>query len=223
MNFKISKALIISPHPDDETLGVGGSIKRFIDNGVSVSILVVGAHMPPLYSEKEHEQTIHEAKKAFAELGVKNFNFLNIPATKINELPIAELNGMISKYVYEFEPDTVFLPFPDRHIDHKVVFESSIVSCRPNRINAPSKVLMYETVSETRWNVFGAEHTFAPDFYINIDDTLKYKISAFDCYKSQNQNTPSRSVDSIEALAKFRGSQNGCTYAEAFKVARIVI
>lgn len=223
MNLNIKKALIISPHPDDETLGVGGTIKRLNDEGVSVSILVVGAHMPPLYTKDQYEQTIAEANEAFQKLGVTNFKFLNIPATRINELPVAELNEMIGNYLFELEPDTVFIPFPDRHIDHKIVFESAIVACRPNRNNAPSKVLMYETVSETHWNVFGAEHTFTPDFFINIDNTIFDKISAFECYKSQNQNTPSRSKDSIEALARFRGSQNGCQYAEAFKIARIVI
>ncbi len=223
MNFKINNALIISPHPDDETLGVGGSIKRFTDNNIMVSILIVCAHMPPLYSEKEYKQTIDEAKNAFEKLGVKNYKFLNVPATKINELPHADLNKMISSFLNEVKPDTVFLPFPDRHIDHKIVFESSIVACRPNRSDAPTKVLLYETVSETHWNVFGAEHTFVPDFFINIDETINDKIAAFDCYKSQNQNTQSRSTETIEALAKFRGSQNGCKYAEAFKVARIVI
>ena len=93
MNFKINNALIISPHPDDETLGVGGSIKRFTDNNIMVSILIVCAHMPPLYSEKEYKQTIDEAKNAFEKLGVRNYKFLNVPATKINGLTIG--NGTV--------------------------------------------------------------------------------------------------------------------------------
>lgn len=219
----IKKVLVISPHPDDETLGAGGSIKRFIDNGIDVNILIVCGHMPPLYTEEVYQKTVTEAKEAFKILGVQKYKFLDIPATKVNEMPVASLNKLISDYVAEFSPDTVLIPFPDRHIDHKIVFDSAVVACRPNKKDSPKNVLMYETVSETHWNVYGAEHCFVPDLFINIDKQINYKKKAFDSYKSQNKVTISRSSDALDALAKFRGSQNGCNYAEAFKVARIII
>ena len=76
-------------------------------------------------------------------------------------------------------------------------------------------VLAYETLSETHWNVPTAEPSFVPDFFINIDRQLKNKLAALKLYKSQiNEKSPSRSVDAAEALAKFRGSQNGFEYAE---------
>ena len=56
-----------------------------------------------------------------------------------------------------------------------------------------------------------------------MTDEIKFKIKALQKYKSQIYDNPSRSADAIKALAKFRGSQNGCEYAEAFKVVRIVI
>jgi len=218
----IKKVLVISPHPDDETLGAGGSIKRFVDNNIEVHILIVCGHMPPLYTEEVYQQTVKEAKEAFKILGVKNFKFLNIPATKVNEIPVADLNKLINDYVCEVTPDTVLIPYPDRHIDHKIVFDASVVACRPNKKDAPRNVLMYETVSETHWNVYGAEHCFIPDLFINIDDQIECKKQAFNRYLSQNKVTISRSSDALDALARFRGSQNGCNYAEAFKVARII-
>ena len=223
MISSIKKALVIAPHPDDETLGAGGTICRFAESGIEVSILVVCGHMPPLYTEETYRQTVSEAKKAFKILGVEHYKFLDIPATKANEMPVADLNKLINDFVTSQRPDTVLIPFPDRHIDHKIVFESSIVACRPNRSDAPNNVLMYETVSETHWNVYGAENCFIPDLFINIDNQIAKKKQAFDCYKSQNQVTISRSSDTLEALAKFRGSQNSCKYAEAFKVARILM
>jgi hypothetical protein len=49
------------------------------------------------------------------------------------------------------------------------------------------------------------------------------KKAALECYASQICNAPSRSIEACMALAKFRGSQNGCGYAEAFKVIRAVV
>ena len=224
MKINIKKALIIAPHPDDETLGVGGTIKRMTSEGTKVSVLIVSGHMPPLYSEDDYKKTLYESKKVFKYLGVKDYEFLNIPATKVNEVTVAELNGKINKFVNKRNPDTIFIPFPDRHIDHRVIFDSSIVASRPIKKSFPRNVLLYETLSETHWNVPTAEPSFVPDFFINIDRQLKNKLVALKLYKSQiNEKSPSRSVDAAEALAKFRGSQNGCKFAEAFKVARIVI
>ena len=130
----------------------------------------------------------------------------------------------LSKFINKRNPDTIFIPFPDRHIDHRVIFDSSVVASRPVKKNSPKNVLLYETLSETHWNVPTAEPSFVPDFFINIDSQLKNKLVALNLYKSQiNEKSTSRSADAAEALAKFRGSQNSCKYAEAFKVARIVI
>ena len=59
--------------------------------------------------------------------------------------------------------------------------------------------------------------------YIDITDTFESKLEAMRSYKSQLQNAPSRSLEAIEALARYRGSQNGFKYAEGFKVIRHLI
>ena len=224
MNLNIKNAIIIAPHPDDETLGVGGTIKRLVENNVKVSILIVSGHMPPLYSMKTYKNTIIECKKVFKYLGVNDFEFLDIPATKLNEVSTSDLNAKINNFISRRNPDTIFIPFPDRHIDHRIIFDSGIVASRPINKNSPKTVLLYETLSETHWNVPGVEASFVPDFFIRIDKQIKNKLTALKYYKSQiNSKTPSRAIEAIEALAKFRGSQNGCKYAEAFKVVRIVI
>ncbi len=221
-NFK--NIVIIAPHPDDETLGLGGSIKKFIKSKVKVSILVVSGHLPPLYNKKDFTLTKNESIKAFKFLGVKDYNFLEIPATKVNEVPVSELNHMIYSFINKRKPDTVFAPFPDRHIDHRIIFDSTMVACRPTKKSSPKNVLLYETLSETHWNASNVEPMFNPNFFINIDDTLNDKIKTLKLYKSQiNSKTPSRSIEAVQALSKFRGSQNGCKYAEAFQLIRMVI
>lgn len=217
------KLVVIAPHPDDETLGCGGTIARFAASGTEVSVLVVAGHLPPLYDEAAFETTHREALAAFKIMGVAQSAFLRIPATMVRDVPVAELNGKINGFIREIGPDMVLLPFPDRHIDHRVIFDACIVACRPVHAAAPKAVLAYETLSETHWNVPGIEPVFAPEFFVDTTDYMAKKNAALACYASQINHAPSRSVEACTALAKFRGSQNGCGYAEAFKVVRIVV
>ena len=219
----IKNVVVISPHPDDETLGVGGTIKRFSLQGINVSVLIVSGHLPPLYKRDDFELTKTEAIRAFKILGIKNYKFLKRPATYLHQEEISSLYKKINEFINLYNPEIVFIPFPDRHIDHRVIFDGSVVACRPIKNNFPKIVLMYETLSETHWNVGGAEHIFNPDFFIDISKSIKEKVDAVNCYKSQINNNTSRSIDAVKALAKFRGSQNGCDFAEAFKTVRVVI
>ena len=217
------RVLIVAPHPDDEILGVGGTIARLVSEGKSVSILFVSGHLPPIYQIEDFEKTQSECVEAMRILNVEIFDFLKIPALTLSSYPTDKLNGAIKKFMDKVKPNVVFLPFPDRHIDHRIIFDSCVVCCRPNNIDAPKIALCYETLSETHWNVPGVEPSFNPELFINISDYIKQKSQALECYKSQLKNNYSRSVEASKALAKFRGSQNGCLYAEAFKVVRIVI
>ena len=222
MNFP-KTATVIAPHPDDETLGVGGTIARLVENGTDVSVLIVSGHLPPIYEKSSFEITKKEAEDALKILGVQKYDFLKIPATLVNQMPVAELNEKINKFVKSSKPEWVFIPYPDRHIDHRIIFDSSVVACRPVGKEYPNCVLAYETLSETHWNVPGIEPSFAPAVFIDISDQIEIKKKALNCYVSQISAAPSRSIEAVDALGKFRGSQNGCSYAEAFKLVRLVL
>ena len=84
MKNYFQNVVVIAPHPDDETLGLGGTIKRFTKNKINVSILIVSGHLPPLYKKKDFDQTLLESKKVFKYLGVSDYEFMRIPATKVN-------------------------------------------------------------------------------------------------------------------------------------------
>lgn len=217
------KIVIISPHPDDETLGAGGLISRFSKEGAEVSILIVSGHLPPLYDAKYFETSLGESKKAFDIMGVKKSIFLKIPATMVHLTEVSKLNKMISDFIKEINPEVVIVPFPDRHIDHRVIFDASLVACRPTYKESPKTVLAYETLSETHWNAPGIEPAFIPELFVDISDYIQLKKEALSCYSSQIDNAPSRCIDASVALSRFRGSQNGCIHAEAFKVIRIVV
>ena len=222
MNYK--RALIITPHPDDEILGAGGYIKKLSESGCEVNVLTVSGHLPPLYSEEAFAITVKEASKAHALVGVAHSQYLKIPATTIGDVPINELNGKVVDAVNTFKPSLVLCPYPDRHIDHRLVFDAAMVATRPVGAGAKIRLLAaYETLSETHWNAPHIEPNFTPNWVVEITDHIDKKINALKCYESQVVDFPgARSIQAVEALAKFRGTQVGFAYGEGMQVIRMV-
>lgn len=196
---------------------------RFAQQGCDVNVLFVSGHLPPLYPEESFKQTKLEAKNACSLVGVKSLQFLEIPATKVNEEPCSELNGKITEFIRRTAPEIVFIPFPDRHVDHRIIFDAAMVATRPTYKGHPRAILAYETLSETYWNAPGVEPNFCPEIFFDISTTLETKLDALSQYKSQIHNSPSRSPEAAKHLAKFRGSQNFCSAAEAFKAIRLIL
>ena len=218
------RVLVVAPHPDDETLGVGGTIAKYSAQGDEVFVLMVSGHLPPIYSRKAYEETVSEAYSAFSVLGVKKSEFLEIPATMIGDQPLHEVNGRISKVVNDFNPHIVLCPYPDRHIDHRLVFDSVMVATRPVGVGKDIKIVAaYETLSETHWNAPHIEPNFTPNWVVDISDHISKKLNALECYKSQISEFPGpRSIEAVEALAKFRGTQAGFGYGEGLHIVRMI-
>ena len=218
------RILVVAPHPDDETLGVGGTIAKFSARGDEVFVLMVSGHLPPLYKHEDYEETVSEAYSAFNLLGVAKSEFLEIPATMIGDQPLHKVNGRISKIVNDFNPHIVFCPYPDRHVDHRLVFDSVMVATRPIGIGRDIEIVAtYETLSETHWNAPHIEPNFTPNWVVNISDYIDLKLAALKCYESQIPDFPGpRSIEAVESLAIFRGTQAGFGYGEGFHVVRMI-
>ena len=218
------RVLVVAPHPDDETLGVGGTIAKYSAQGDEVFVLMVSGHLPPIYSRKAYEETVSEAYSAFSVLGVEKSEFLEIPATMIGDQPLHELNARISKVVNDFNPHIVLCPYPDRHIDHRLVFDSVMVATRPLGAGKDIKIVAaYETLSETHWNAPHIEPNFTPNWVVDISDHISEKLNALECYKSQISEFPGpRSIEAVEALAKFRGTQAGFGFGEGLHIVRMI-
>ena len=215
--------LVIAPHPDDEVLGAGGIIRKISEKGGQVTVLTVSGHLPPLYSKKDYDTTISEAAEAHQKLGVNESIYLEIPATTVSSIPIHELNGQIADVVQKVRPQIVLLPYPDRHVDHRAIFDSALVSCRPNNsVGANIKTLAaYETLSETHWNAPHIEPNFTPNWTVDISDQIDKKLEALACFKSQILPHPNaRSIEATRALSVFRGSQVGQLFGESFHIIR---
>lgn len=207
--------LVFAPHNDDEVLGCGGTIHKHVLNGDSVSVCEVTSGV-------KYKILQAEAAKAHAVLGVSESLFLNFPASGLAEYPKTELNRKVDEIVKKVEPQIVYMPFiGDMHLDHRYVTEAVLVAIRPINNCSVRQAYMYETLSETGWNIPYGERNFMPNMWIDITENLEKKIDAMECYSSQIKEYPNpRSKEAIKALAMYRGSTVSLPYAEAFMTVR---
>jgi N-acetylglucosamine malate deacetylase 1 len=218
------KLLVVAPHPDDEILGAGGTIAKMAHEGYEVTVLTVSGHRPPLYPEEAYERTVREARAAHALVGVRASIFLGVPATMLGNQPVAELNGKIVSVVRDVAPSIVLCPYPDRHVDHRYVFESTMVATRPVGHGRGIRIVAaYETLSETHWNAPHIEPNFTPNWVVDITGFIEKKLAALRCYESQISPFPGpRSIEAVQALATFRGTQAGFAQGEGLHIVRMV-
>ncbi|MCA1705672.1 MAG: PIG-L family deacetylase, partial [Actinobacteria bacterium] len=212
-----------APHPDDETLGAGGTATKWAEMGHDVTVLTVSGHLPPLYPPEVYEETVSEAIAAYEILGVAHHHWLQIPATMIGDEPVHVLNERVGTIVREVAPHVVLCAYPDRHIDHRLIFDSVMVATRPVGVGQQIHVVAaYETLSETHWNAAHIEPNFIPNWTVNITDHIDAKLRALACYGSQIPAFPGpRSIEATKSLAMFRGSQAGFAYGESFHIIRM--
>jgi LmbE family N-acetylglucosaminyl deacetylase len=141
----------------------------------------------------------------------------------VGSIPVHELNAMISAVITELRPQVVLCNYPDRHVDHRVIFDAVMVATRPVGVGANVELLAaYETVSETHWNAPHIEPNFVPNWVVDVSGFIDKKLRAVACYESQISGFPaSRSIEAVEAMAKFRGTQAGFGFGEAFQIIRM--
>jgi N-acetylglucosamine malate deacetylase 1 len=216
--------LIIAPHPDDEVLGCGGTIKKLTTLGIKTFVLIATRGKKGMYSEERIEIVRKEAKTAHKLLGVTETRFLDFPAPDLDLISIAEVSTAINHIIEEFKIESVYLPHRgDIHHDHKAIYNAGLVAARPVMNNTVKKIFSYETLSETEWAAPFGDDAFIPTRFVNITNEFDSKVEAMKCYESQLREFPnSRSINSIEALANFRGSTVGFSHAEAFMTIRLI-
>ena len=216
------KIMVIATHADDEILGCGGTIARHTAYGDEVHVLVVTRGAEDIFSAKENAVTRAELKRAHKLVGIKGSYFLDFPAPKLDNVPNHKIADEIKKVLSSVKPSVVYLPHRgDIHVDHKAVYNATLVAARPTQGDYIKKLLSYETLSETDWASPSAEDAFVPTVFVDISSHIETKLMAMDCYRSQLKAPPHpRSLDALRALARLRGSTVGFEWAEAFMLVR---
>ncbi len=214
------KILVLAPHPDDEVLGCGGTLRKYANIGADIILCLVTESQMPEYSESYIAQKKEEIKKSCSALGINTIIDLQFPTAKHEALSPKAIIEKITEVIATHSPDTLFIPHcGDLHIEHRLVCESALVAARPSLKQSIRRIFAYETPSETEWGIV----PFWPNYYEDISSTIGNKLEAIRAYQTELRAFPHpRSTEVIEALAKKRGSEAGVSAAEAFMLVRSV-
>jgi N-acetylglucosamine malate deacetylase 1 len=211
----MQKILVLCAHPDDETLGLGGTIALNSKKGNQTSVLFFTDGETARGNLKKISLRKNQAKQACSLLGIKQIKFLEYEDQKLETISLLELAKQIEKIVNELKPSIVFTHFwDDINQDHRRVFDATRIALRP-KPNSPVKhIICYETPSSTDSS---SKSSFTPNLYVKIDSVLNTKLTAFKKYKGEIHPFPhSRSIDSLKSRSNYWGSMIGIKNAEAF-------
>jgi len=230
--------LVIAAHPDDEVLGLGGTIKKLSKNGNNVKIVIMAtgikARRSKNYSNSEKYEIDEkisddldfqiqllrkESIKSSKILGAKSIDFLNFPDNEMDTVSLLEVTKSIEKIISNFKPEIVYTHTNfDVNIDHRICNQATLVATRPQAKNKVKEVLSYEVPSSTEWYF---PSSFSPNVFVNISNEISAKKNALKCYTNEIENFPHpRSVEAIDAISKKWGSVSGFKHAEAFYLLR---
>jgi LmbE family N-acetylglucosaminyl deacetylase len=223
------RTLVIAPHADDETLGMGGTIARKLADGEEVTVAIMTGHGEaphPLWPRETWDTIRAEAAHAMTALGGAALLFRELPASCLTEHPVHDTNAQIASVIADLAPDELYLPYyHDLHRDHGALCYAGLVASRAYSAGGRpiGLVAMYETPTETHLMSASLQSPFNPNHYVEIGDMLDRKLQAWGCYKSQHQAGPTpRSPEALAALARWRGAEIGVTAAEGFMIVRSI-
>lgn len=217
----MNSVLIISVHPDDETLGCGGTLLKHVEKNDEVFWLILtNINDEKIWGKERIEQRQIEIEKVASLFGFKKTIKLNFDTTKLDQLPLDKLTEKISNVIKEIKPEIIYLHNrSDVHTDHKISFGAIISATKSFNHLYLKKVLMYETISETEFSPALQENAFMPNYFVDVSELIDKKIEIMRIYQSELKEHPfPRSERNIRALATFRGAQCGVDSAEAFMI-----
>lgn len=218
------KILVASPHPDDETLGAGGTILKMIAEGHEVYWL----NFTAMLNAEQFSNDMIENRKMQLQKIEKFYHFskvyhLNMPTTELEGVNSGKAIEMVGKIFREIGPEWLILPdYNDAHSDHRRVFEWCYACSKVFRFPFVKQIMTMEIISETDFGT--PKDFFTPNYYIDITDYMDKKIEAAEIYDTELGSSPfPRNIDNIRALAKINGIRAGVKYAEAFRLIKCIV
>lgn len=228
--------LVIVAHPDDEVLGMGGTILKHAQHGDKVKIVYLATGLTSRRSlnyqnttsydyrldqkkiEKQIEELRKDAQKSCKILEVSHVKFYDLPDNEMDSISLLKIIKIIENEIYETKPDKVYTHhYGDLNIDHRITFNATLTACRPIE-STVKELITFEVSSSTEWNY--PSH-FNPNYFINIKSQLSKKIRAMQMYKNEIRRFPHpRSAENLKIIAGRWGAISGNVAAEAFEIIR---
>jgi len=198
------RVIVLAPHPDDESLGCGGSLSLLSKAGSDIKVVFLTKGEKAVVDTDRERYAIlreKEAERAMEILGVVDYDFLRFPDRELYS-NIDKAKGMLSGIIGRFRPDTLYSPSPiELHPDHRTSALLALDILRTYGI----RVVYYELITPIR-----------PNLLVDVSSVFRIKRKAVRSYKSQLKITDYLKL--MSSLNTFRTFTLGrdVKYAEAF-------
>lgn len=216
--------LVVAAHPDDEILGVGGTVASHVAKGDRVRLAVMCEGVSSRYSPERDSEIRKQATEAARVLGVPDIVLGNLPDQRLDTLPLGEVVKNVEKLMADPQPEVIYTHFAgDINRDHRLLAEAVLVAGRPYSAPSVKEILMFETPSSTEWGSPALTASFQPNVYVDVGEFLEQKIAAFSCYSAEVRPFPHpRSPEALADRAGYWGSVINRRCAEAFMLVRSI-
>ncbi|EMO29502.1 PIG-L deacetylase family protein [Leptospira noguchii] len=225
--------LTVAAHPDDEILGCGATMARLSQEGCEIHILILAEGITSRKNTRDRNSNLNElselaqiAHTAGKTVGAKSVELFDFPDNRMDSIDRLDIIKVIERKVQEIQPEIIFTHFKyDLNIDHRITSDAVITACRPYPEQVVKELYFFEVSSSTEWQVGNQSETFNPNYFVSINETqMKKKIDALKVYRSEMREFPhARSIEAVNAFAKWRGASIGVSMAESFMVGRKLI
>lgn len=220
------RVLILSVHPDDETLGCGGTILRHRANGDEVHWAIVTQPHAPAWSEDIISRKLEEVDEVAAAYGMASVRRLGFPTVQLDTVPQGDLIDSIREATDTVRPQIVYTVHAgDVHTDHFAAFTAALSVAKTfyMRKHGIERILSFETLSSTEAAPPQAYRAFVPNVFVDVSPYMDEKIRIMRIFESESQDDLfPRGSSAIRALGRYRGASIGTEYAEAFVLVREV-
>jgi LmbE family N-acetylglucosaminyl deacetylase len=210
--------LVVAAHPDDELLGVGGTVARYVSEGWEAFCVILG--QGALARQGTFQGDVARLKdcavRAGEIIGYKEVLFESFPDNAFDTVSLLSIIKTVEVHFARRKPSLVFTHYAhDLNIDHRRTFQAVLTAARPCNQNVPAELLCFETLSASEWQA--PDLRFRPNTYINVTSFFERKMKALAAYETEMRPFPHpRSAQAVTALSALRGSESSCVRAEAF-------
>lgn len=218
----MNTVIVVAVHPDDETLGCGGTLLKHKQQGDKIIWVICTEtdKSKPFYAIRKDE--IHQVSSMY---GFDETYELGLQSTQLDQYSMGEIIGLISSIFLKVQPNIVYLPFKgDVHSDHRIIFDAAYSCTKSFRYPSIKRILMIETLSETEFAPSTKEDSFIPNYFVNISDFMDQKLKIMQIFQSEIAQHPfPRSERNLRALGTLRGATAGVDYAESFMLLKEIV
>lgn len=233
LDFKGKRIMVVVAHPDDELLGLGGTMNRLIKElDVETRVVILGEGItsrsdvrdPNLWEKelKRHHKNVAEAQ---SKIGYGSVSLHQLPDNRFDSVALLDIIKIVENEKKQFAPTLIFTHHGgDLNVDHQRTFEAVMTACRPMKDETVKSILTFETPSGTEWRASADPRHFIPNVFISISEAnLRAKISGMESYEYEKRDFPHpRSPEALTVQARRWGIAVGCEYAEAFCLVRSI-